>query len=290
MKATIGAHIRLRAGWWLGLAWLTGMSAPATAQAVINPTVIEFTLSPDHLAGMTYTVGWFLTDANGVLAGQPVQVTTIPASATQALAPLAPYAHELIRPTQVPAGRWICRVRAELQSMVGEWSDPSNPFIYSPTVLRPPGQPTMKGVGSGGPGGAGLLAVAIDDEGPVYLDGARIGRVARWDAPLYVTMTGGRLLAAEAINSGGSVGGVAAQLGAWGSGAAACRITETAPAGGWWREDYDDTGWRVPTEYEAVGDAPHMPLPGWTVPSPARWIWLSDAMAPRAWVRCRIEV
>jgi hypothetical protein len=111
---------------------LLGFAASASAQAVINPTGVEFTASADHAALSSYEIGWFLGAAvdpvSMVDIGKPTPDASNLCKATISVMPL-------------PFNQYTAKVRAKAGTVYGEWSDPSNVFFRAPGK---PGGPVIK--------------------------------------------------------------------------------------------------------------------------------------------------
>lgn len=107
------------------LLWLSASSV--TAQTVRNPTVVEFTVSADHAAVTRYEFGFFLGGA------EPVQ--------TSDLGKCTPNAQSVCvqsLPTYPIGATYTAKLRAYVDTVSGDWSAASNPFLRTPAPIPVP--------------------------------------------------------------------------------------------------------------------------------------------------------
>ncbi len=109
-------------------------STPTSAQTV-NPTKLEFDHS-DYAAVTSYEVGYYL----GTAATPYWSATVTKAQIAVVSAATSTYTFTLARPA---FGQFTAKLRAAYTNADGTagqtpWSDPSGPFVLSPSAIAPP--------------------------------------------------------------------------------------------------------------------------------------------------------
>lgn len=112
---------------------LLGFAASASAQTVINPGHVEYTVSPDHATLTKYTLGFFLPGATDPVQSQDLAIVAPDGTGkvTQAINAV---------PLTFGTG-YTAKLKAVAGAVSGEWSEASNPFSRAPL---PPTVPAVK--------------------------------------------------------------------------------------------------------------------------------------------------
>jgi hypothetical protein len=108
-------------------------AVPASAQTLVNPSTLIFTVSPDHAQVTRYVVGYFLPGATA-----PVTQNDLP--------PGTPNAQQEVSNPILLAGMpfasgIFAKVKAVAGTMESPWSEASNAFDRAPL---PPGVPSVR--------------------------------------------------------------------------------------------------------------------------------------------------
>jgi hypothetical protein len=107
-----------------------GLSANlVSAQNVINPGHVEYTVSPDHASLSKYTLGFFLAGAT-----DPVQSQDLPIVAPDGTGKVT----QPINSVPLAFGTYVARMRSFAGTVGGEWSVPSNAFDRAPLPTPAP--------------------------------------------------------------------------------------------------------------------------------------------------------
>lgn len=113
---------------------LLGFAASASAQTVINPGHVEYTVSPDHATLTKYTLGFFLPGATDPVQSQDLAIVAPDGTGkvTQAINAV---------PLTFGVG-YTAKLKAVAGAVSGEWSAASNAFDRAP--LPPTAAPVVK--------------------------------------------------------------------------------------------------------------------------------------------------
>jgi len=104
-----------------------------SAQSVINPRQVELTVSVDHVLVTKYVIGYFQSGASAPVMEVDLGTCTPDAQQKCSFA---------INVQPVGFGvAYVAKVKAVAGTVIGEWSEPSNPFDRSPGA---PGGPLVK--------------------------------------------------------------------------------------------------------------------------------------------------